>query len=191
MTDVRDSWIYSVEYAVADGEEPIPFTDQRIVMLDRWLAKEYDGKAEWSRTGWRAWVKVTANGEIYNLERAAIQGRAWIESSNDGVGLPRCAMVNQQAILDDVYYAQLETLSISELLGAAEVCGELKITRQRLHQLRQTGRFPAPDRELTATPLWMRSTLRDFTIGWRRTPGPVPRPMDMDGLLANGAMRWE
>ena len=45
--------------------------------------------------------------------------------------------------------------------------------------------------DLTATPLWMRSTLKEFTVGWRRTPGPTPRPMDMDGLLATGSMRWQ
>jgi len=98
-------------------------------------------------------------------------------------------MVNQQAILYDVYHAQLETLSISELLGAAEVCGELSISRQRLHQLRHSGQFPEPDRELTAIPLWMRSTLRDFTIGWRQKPGPIPHAMEL-GSLDRYLMRW-
>lgn len=191
MDDVKDSWIYSAEFAVADGDGSPPITDRQIEVLDNWLKREYEGSAQRTSLGWRASVKVCAGGEIFNLERAGVKGKKVIDTCNDGVNFPRCAMVSQQAILDDVYVAQLETLSISELLGAAEVCGQLGITRQRLHQLRQTGRFPEPDRELTATPLWMRSTLRDFTVGWRRTPGPTPRPMDMDGLLATGSMRWE
>ncbi len=60
------------------------------------------------------------------------------------------------------------------------------LRRARHHPLRQSDRFPEPEphRELTATPLWMRSTLKGFTVGWRRVPGPAPRPMD--GLLASG-----
>jgi len=120
------------------------------------------------------------------LKQAAFLGEKLVEDANRQVGLPPRALVSQQVVHADVFHTQLETISLSELLSTAEVCGELGITRQRLHQLRQSDRFPEPepDRELTATPLWMRSTLKGFTVDWRRVPGPAPRPMD--GLLASG-----
>ena len=57
------------------------------------------------------------------------------------------------------------------------------ITRQRLHQLRQSGKFPEPDRELIATPLWMRSTLKDFAVGWRRTLEALGQNATSDAMI--------
>jgi hypothetical protein len=186
---VKDSWIYTAEYSLSD-EDALPAGDRRVEMLDRVLSKAHRGKATGTPKGWSAWVNVEADAVVHNLEQAAVFGKKLIDGANRQVSLPAAPLVSQQVVLTDVFHAQLETLSVMESLGTAEVCGVLGITRQRLHQLRQSGRFPEPDRELTATPLWMRSTLKDFTIGWRRTPGPTPRHMDMDGLLASGSMRW-
>lgn len=186
---VKDSWIYTAEYSLSD-DDLLPTNDRRVELLDRVLAKAHRGHATGTSKGWSASVSVEADAVVHNLEHAAFLGKKLVEDANRQVGLPAAAVVSQQIVLADVFHAQLETLSVMESLGTAEVCGVLGITRQRLHQLRQSGRFPEPDRELTATPLWMRSTLREFTIGWRRTPGPTPRPMDMDGLLATGSMRW-
>ena len=185
----KDSWNFTAEYALPDDDQ-LSAGDRRVEMLDRVLAKEHGGRGARTATGWTGSVRVEANALVHNLEQAALLGKKLVEDANRQVSLPPAALVSQQAMHADVFHAQLETISLSELLGTAEVCETLGITRQRLHQLRQSGRFPEPDRELTATPLWMRSTLRDFTVGWRRTPGPTPRPMDMDGLLATGTMRW-
>ena len=187
---VKDSWIYTAEYSLSD-DDLLLASDRRVEMLDQMLSKAYRGRATGTAKGWLASVSVQADAVVHNLEQAAFLGKTLVEGANRQVSLPAAALVSQQVVLADVFHAQLETLSVMESLGTAEVCGVLGITRQRLHQLRQSGRFPEPDRELTATPIWMRSTLRDFTIGWRRTPGPTPRPMDMDGLLATGSMRWQ
>lgn len=185
----RDSWIYTAEYALSDDDQ-FPASDRRVEVLDRVLTKEHDGRAAKTATGWAGSVRVEADALVHNLEQAAFLGKKLVEDANRQVSLPLAALVSQQVVHADVFHAQLETMSLAETLGTAEVCEVLGITRQRLHQLRQSGQFPGPDRELTATPLWMRSTLKDFTVGWRRTPGPAPRPMDMDGLLATGSMRW-
>lgn len=188
---VKDSWIYTAEYVVPD-DAPLGAGDLRVEMLGRVLAHSYHGSATRTQSGWTSMVMVEADSLVHNIEQAAVQGRAWIKDAISQVSLPACAKVSEQIVATGTFHAQMETLSISEPLGTAEVCETLGITRQRLHQLRQSGRFPEPDRELTATPLWMRSTLRDFAVGWRRVPGRVPqRPeMDMDGLLATGSMRW-
>ena len=185
----RDSWIFTAEYALSDDDQ-LPAGDRRVEMLDRVLAKEHGGRGARTATGWTGSVRVEADALVHNLEQAAFLGKKLVEDANRQVGLPPAALVSQQVVHADVFHAQLEAVSLSEMLGTAEVCDALGITRQRLHQLRQSGRFPEPDRQLTATPLWMRSTLKDFTVGWRRMPGPAPRPMDMDGLLATGSLRW-
>lgn len=172
------------------SDDLLPERDRRVEMLNRVLSNAYRGRATGTPKGWSASVSVDADAGVHNLEQAAFLGKKLVEGANRQVSLPAGTLVSQQVVLADVFHAQLETLSVMESLGTAEVCGVLGITRQRLHQLRQSGRFPEPDRLLTATPLWMRSTLKDFTIGWRRTPGPTPRTMDMDGLLATGSMRW-
>ena len=177
MTDQpKDSWIFTADYALSD-DDLLPAGDRRVEMLDRVLSREHGGRGARTVLGWTGSVRVEADALVHNLEQAAFLGKKLAEDANRQVGLPPAALVSQQVVHTDVFHAQLETISLSELLGTAEVCGVLGITRQRLHQLRQTGRFPEPDRELTATPLWMRSTLKDFTVGWRRTPGPTPRPM--------------
>ena len=167
-----DSWIYTAEYALPDDDQ-LPAGDRRVEMLDRVLAKEHGGRAVRTATGWMGSVKVEADALVHNLEQAAFLGKKLVEDANHQVSLPSAALVSQQVVHADVFHTQLETISLSELLGTAEVCGVLGVTRQRLHQLRRSGRFPEPDRELTATPLWMRSTLKDFTVGWRRTTGPL------------------
>ena len=187
---VKDSWFYTAEDSLSD-DDLLPTGDRRVEMLNRMLSMAHRGRATGTPKGWSASVSVEADAVVHNLEQAAFLGKKLVESANRQVSLPAAVLVSQQVVLADVFHAQLETLSVMESLGTAEVCGVLGITRQRLHQLRQSGRFPEPDRELTATPLWMRSTLKDFTIGWRRRPGPAPRPMDMDGLLATGSMRWQ
>jgi hypothetical protein len=190
VSDVRDSWIYTAEYALSSDDQ-LPDGDRRVEMLDRVLATAPRGRGARTASGWTGSVKVEADALVHNLEQAAFFGKKLVEDANRQVSLPAAALVSQQIIHADFFHAQLETISLSVLLGSAEVCDELGITRQRLHQLRQSSKFPEPDRELIATPLWMRSTLKDFAVGWRRTPGPTPRPMDMDGLLATGSMRWE
>jgi hypothetical protein len=168
----KDSWIYTAEWALSDDDQ-LPADDCRVEMLDRVLTKEHGGRGAKTATGWTGSVRVEAGALAHNLEQAAFLGKKLMEDANRQVSLPPAALVSQQVVHADVFHAQLETVSLSELLGTAEVCEVLGITRQRLYQLRQSGRFPAPDRELTATPLWMRSTLKDFTVGWRRIPGPL------------------
>jgi len=187
----KDSWFYTAEYVLPD-DAPLGEGDRRVEMLSQVLTHSYRGNATGAKSGWTSTVLVEADSLVHNIEQAAVQGRTWVKDAISQVSLPQCAKVSEQIVAAGTFYAQMETLSIAEPLGTAEVCETLGITRQRLHQLRQSGRFPEPDRELTATPLWMRSTLRDFTVGWRRVPGRVPqRPeMDMDGLLATGSMRW-
>jgi hypothetical protein len=184
----KDSWIYTAEYAMPQDEQ-LARDDRRIEMLDRVLNHAYSGRAAKTGFGWMA--SVRADTVVHNIDQAAILGRKLVDDANCQVSMPLAAMVSQQIVASNVFHVQLETLSLSEKIGVAEVCGELGITRQRLHQLRQSGRFPTPDGKLLSTPLWMRSTIREFTIGWRHTPGPAPRPMDMEGLVATGSMRWE
>jgi hypothetical protein len=112
----------------------------------------------------------------------AVRGDNTIGAGNSmqlvGIYTTPAALVSQRVVRVNALHAQLEAINRMELLGTAEACGEF-------------GRFPEADRELMAPPLWMRSTLKDFTVGWRRTLAPTPRPMNMNGPISTGSMRWQ
>lgn len=72
-----------------------------------------------------------------------------------------------------------------DFVGGAEVAAMLGISRQRLHQLRQEGRFPDPTFVLGTTPVWLRTAIQAFQAGWLRQPGR-PRVCLACGETLNG-----
>ena len=58
-----------------------------------------------------------------------------------------------------------------ELLGAAEVAELVGISKQRLAELRESARFPAPIAELHCGPVWASPAVQDFVRSWERRPG--------------------
>ena len=56
-------------------------------------------------------------------------------------------------------------------LGVSEVARELRVSRQRVSELRTSEAFPAPIAELAAGPVWKGSSLKRFVAGWDRRPG--------------------
>jgi hypothetical protein len=62
-----------------------------------------------------------------------------------------------------------------EYAGVAEVAEMLKVTKQRVFQLRDRPDFPRPIAELAAGPVWTRDSLNNFLEGWERRPGRPAR----------------
>jgi hypothetical protein len=56
-------------------------------------------------------------------------------------------------------------------LGVTELARELRVSRQRVSELRRSEAFPAPIAELAAGPVWKGSSLKRFIEGWERRPG--------------------
>jgi len=74
--------------------------------------------------------------------------------------------------LDEVAYARrAEAPSMPELMSAAEIADLLGVTRQRVHQLRNTNAFPAPLADLRGGAVWDAAAVRKFDSEWTRTPG--------------------
>jgi predicted DNA-binding transcriptional regulator AlpA len=59
-----------------------------------------------------------------------------------------------------------------DLLTAPEAAALCGITKQRLHQLRQSGRFIDPLRHIGGRPVWLRKDV----LAWNDTPRPTGRP---------------
>ena len=66
---------------------------------------------------------------------------------------------------------QAEESTIPELMSAAEVAEELGVSRQRVHQLRETAAFPAPLADLRGGAVWDAAAIRRFNNEWERKPG--------------------
>jgi hypothetical protein len=72
---------------------------------------------------------------------------------------------------EDEQLRRLEEPDYPEVVGTTEVLKLLDIPRQRLHELRSVGRFPAPLLELAATPVWLKSAITAFDSMRERRPG--------------------
>jgi hypothetical protein len=68
-----------------------------------------------------------------------------------------------------------EAPTMPELMSAAEIADELGVSRQRVHQLRETAAFPAPLADLRGGAVWDANAVRKFNELWERRPGRPPR----------------
>lgn len=62
-----------------------------------------------------------------------------------------------------------------ELLGVAEIAGRLGVSRQRVHQIRQRGGFPAPVAQLASGDVWDAADIDAWIATWVRRPGRPAR----------------
>lgn len=148
-------------------------------------------------TGWNVVVTIERSGELDHLE-AVIEGRALILSTAESVGLFNCSSVVNSAswrvvevcaVESELDWARNPLPTFPDVVGAQEVLAMLGVTKQRLSQLRQSGRFPEPMVELGATPVWLRSGIEGFLRSWDRSPG---RPKAVvDQLAANEDLEAE
>jgi hypothetical protein len=82
-------------------------------------------------------------------------------------------------VVNEVEWARrADAPTMPELMSAAEIAEELEISRQRVHQLRETAAFPAPLAELRGGAVWDAAAVRKFASSWERRPGrpKVVRP---------------
>lgn len=100
------------------------------------------------------------------------------------LSLPRWPIVHIQVQRWDRFEAELGRPVLPEMLGAAEAAELLGVSKQRLTQLRKSGRFPNPMIELAAGPVWDRAAVERFLAEWERQPG---RPRVRQAAEASGA----
>jgi predicted DNA-binding transcriptional regulator AlpA len=167
---VKRVWFVTLGEVVPKGESDLREGDRRVAAMRSVLRSQRGGDVTGTLESWTARVKVPRNSSIQDAFQAAEQGRVWILGAASMVGLPVWPVTRFEVVEDGTFYAEMQTKTISAVMGASEVSDALSISRQRLHQLRQEGRFPKPARELAATPLWLKSTVDGFVAGWRRRP---------------------
>lgn len=80
----------------------------------------------------------------------------------------------------------IEEPTYPEMLGVSEVAEFLCVSKQRVGELRESGRLPAPIGELRAGPVWARPTIERFLERWSRRPGRPPGTARPAGLVREG-----
>jgi hypothetical protein len=87
------------------------------------------------------------------------------------VGLPAWPITAIEVTRADLVDAEQTVPNFPDLVGSQEVAEMLSVSRQRLHELRTSGRFPEPMVNLAATPVWLRQAISTFIQSWDRRPG--------------------
>ena len=84
--------------------------------------------------------------------------------------------VGVEIITEDEQLRRGEALTSPELMSAAEVAEALKVSRQRVHQLRTAESFPEPLADLRGGAVWDAPAIRQFAVECPRRPGRPPNP---------------
>jgi hypothetical protein len=157
---------------VTHGSEPLfePALDLNLdPMMDE--LQEYGASVASTDRSWSVNLTVDADDPL----EAMAEGRELIDKAAFHAGLPSWPVVELGAIEANTFVAQLEITNFPRIVGNAEAMQMLNVTRQRLHELRKSGKFPEPLAELAATPLWLRASVDSFLAGWKRRPGRPAR----------------
>lgn len=172
-------WTVLVEAEAPSAMQPEDrdLTRQQIAAFSRLLAL-HGGEASGEARHWSARLVVT-EGEppspVHTADQAATYGQKLVLDAAGQVGLPEWQIAGVKVV--------------PELLGAQEAAAALGVSRQRFHQLRQSGRFPVPVKELGSGPVWLRSMVDSFAERWLRSPGP--RPAQTVAYQASNGTRYQ
>lgn len=128
---------------------------------------DYGASASADEGSWSVQFSVEAE----STSEAADHGRELVDKAAAAAGLPDWPLARLEAVWSALVERELLDSPLPQLLGTHEVAEALGVSRQRLHELRTTGRFPEPVAELRATPLWLRSAVDAFLEDWDRRPG--------------------
>jgi hypothetical protein len=170
MVNGFPGWRVSVEFEPPSGAELLSPEDGRIRRLLTYLRSTYDGGLAMQGRYWTADIRVGNDPVIQTAVQAAEAGRRYVFAAIESVGLPEWPVVRIEAAREDAHMKGAGD-RLPELLGQKEVSQRLGISRQRLYDLRQSGRFPQPYAELGAGPIWTAPMIEGFLAEWNRQPG--------------------
>jgi hypothetical protein len=178
-------WSVLVEYKATDAESALATQDERFDLFAD-AVEEYDGVVGVSGSSYSVRLSVLADDAAVG----ALQGRDLAWKAARHADLPEWPCVRLEAIAHEELEAELDTVTLPALVGAAEVSRLLKVSRQRIAELR-TGKidFPRPIAELAAGPVWLRPAIDAWAASWERKPGrprksePVAESLPSHGML--------
>jgi hypothetical protein len=192
MTTAMIEWNVSAQAAAPAGKKADVAPSSMDKFLD-YLAR-FDGAVSADTLGWGVLITVKAP----SAEEAFTFGTAQISKAAKMAKMPKWPLLGVEVLRTDEHDRRLEIPNFPEVLGTTEVTELLGVTRQRLHQLRSAGRFPAPMIELAATPLWLKTTIDSFLETWDRSGGrpralwkliieEIECPGEIDAMVAKKA----
>jgi hypothetical protein len=155
-------WVVQVE-AQAPAAAPDLVRPEKLTEFFASMLAVHDGAASGDQRHWAARVVIPEQEPVYPVhtaEQAGFLGEKLVADAARAVGLPDWPIVRVDVV--------------PELLGVQETAAALGISRQRLHELRRSRRFPVPLAELGTGPVWSGSAVRSFLARWQRLPGPRP-----------------
>lgn len=100
----------------------------------------------------------------------------------------RARIVGVAAKRADIAAAELDHPTFPEMLGLSEVAALLGVSKQRIAELRTTGRLPMPIADLRAGPVWPKPAIERWLAAWERKPG---RPRKASVPSRSAAVREE
>jgi len=121
-------------------------------------------------------------------ERAAEAALKAFRLAAERSGLPDWPVVRVDVMTVEDQEAALGEPTFPDLVGVTEAARLLRVSRQRLDQLRGSSDFPKPIVRLAAGPVWLRSSVEGFERRWDRRPG---RPAKKVAAVDNGARAAE
>lgn len=163
------SWTICIDFERRSTGE-LPSNDRRVEVLSRVLAV-HSGAAFGDNRRVESHVVIPQRDPVHTADQASIAGVRLFEDACRQVGITDGDIVNVECI--------------PELIGAGEVAAALRVSRQRLHELRVAGRFPPPVMEVASSPVWRSRTIGRFDSEWQRRPGSPPSAR-MPFLRADG-----
>ncbi len=151
-----DDWVISLTF----DADPDPDT------MISWEEQLEGFDASVSRTpGYGIEVTVYAPGQLTMPEAVA--------KMMDEIGhvLELSAPIGMEVVTETEYARRALAPTMPELMSAAEIAEELGVSRQRVHQLRDSAAFPAPLADLRGGAVWDAAAVRKFDQEWERKPG--------------------
>lgn len=109
-------------------------------------------------------VTVFAPGDMAMFEAAT-------KMANEVALIVKAEPIGAQILDEAEWQRRAEAPTIPELMSAAEIADALGVSRQRVHQLRETATFPAPLADLRGGAVWDANAIRKFNEEWERKPG--------------------
>lgn len=146
----------------ADPDEQIERADVLMDLLGDLAAVPAANSKSWS---------VYVSLDAPSAEAATVTATEAIAKAADKAELPLWPIVRIETVRSRLLDSENSQPNFPDIVGSQEVTELLGITRQRLHELRTTGRFPEPMMHLAATPVWMRAAIDAFAASWDRRPG--------------------
>ncbi|HYT80008.1 MAG TPA: hypothetical protein VEQ37_12285 [Actinomycetota bacterium] len=107
---------------------------------------------------------------------AVAEATHWVRTSLEAAGLrPDLPVERVEARTAERAERDLDVPTYPDLVGVAEVADLLGVSKQRVSELRDSPRFPAPVSDLRSGPVWTRAAIERFVESWERKPGRPSR----------------